>query len=93
MGVRGRKFVDRIGFENWDPFQSPKEPTDLKTARLIQNVDELTRKFTLSNPDSLPYTREYLDGVRIGAWGVINEIERFKGIFDFCKWYWHSRNT
>ena len=31
MNPRRRKFVDRIGYDNWDPFQKPNEPLDMRT--------------------------------------------------------------
>ena len=27
---RGRKYVDRIGYENWDPFMKPNDPLDIR---------------------------------------------------------------
>ena len=28
---RRRKFIDRIGYENWDPFPEPNEPIEIRT--------------------------------------------------------------
>ena len=30
MNPRRRKFVDRIGYDNWDPFQKPNDPLDVR---------------------------------------------------------------
>ena len=30
MSPRRRRFVDRIGYDNWDPFEAPKEPMDIR---------------------------------------------------------------
>ena len=31
ISPRRRKFIDRIGYENWDPFPEPNEPNDIRT--------------------------------------------------------------
>ena len=31
LSKRQRKWVDRVGFENWDPFQKPSDPIDIRT--------------------------------------------------------------
>ena len=41
MNPRRRKFVDRIGYDNWDPFQKPNDPLDVRldvTKRTTQQL-------------------------------------------------------
>ena len=30
MNPRRRKFIDRIGYDEWDPFQKPNDPMDIR---------------------------------------------------------------
>lgn len=33
MNPRRRKFIDRIGYDEWDPFQKPNDPMDIRVDR------------------------------------------------------------
>ena len=42
---RGRKYVDRIGYENWDPFMKPNDPLDIRQDVTKRTTQELVREF------------------------------------------------
>ena len=45
MHPRRRKFVDRLGYDTWDPFQKPKEPMELRTDPTGRTTQQLFREF------------------------------------------------
>lgn len=83
---RRRKFIDKIGYENWDPFQAPKEPLDIRkdaTQRTLQQLlSEFMRECRGKDRDAA-----WQSGASECALGIIQKDERYQGIFDFCLWY------
>lgn len=86
MSPRRRKFIDRIGYELWDPFQEPKEPLDIRRDRTRRTLQELMRDFLKEN-NSAGKDPAWRRGAQDCALGIINKDERYQGIFDFCLWY------
>jgi hypothetical protein len=86
ISKRRRKYVDRIGYENWDPFQEPKDPVDIRRDVTKRTVQELIRDFLASCPDK-ERNEAYLSGVREICQGVITVEDRCQGIYDFALWY------
>ena len=90
LSPRRRVFVDRIGYAAWDPFQPPKDPLDLRRDATERTAAELIRDF-LRSRDPFGAEREvdgsYLRGVRECALGLVNQDDRFRGIYEFCLWY------
>ena len=41
INPRRRKFIERIGYENWDPFPEPNEPNDIRTDISKRTVQQL----------------------------------------------------
>lgn len=88
MNPRRRKFVDKIGYENWDPFQAPKDPMDIRTDRTRRTVQDLLRDF-MKDQNGASRDKAWQDGARECALAIIRQDERFQGVFDFCLWYAH----
>ncbi len=86
MSPRRRRFVDRIGFAMWDPFQLPKDPLDIRTDVTQRTTQELVRAFLQENKDG-NFGNDYSKGVLECALGIVNKDEKFKGVFEFCLWY------
>ncbi len=86
MNPRRRKFVDRIGYDQWDPFQAPKDPLDIRTDCTRRTLQDLLREF-MSECGSLGHDAAWRSGARECALGIIQKDEKFQGIFDFCLWY------
>ena len=45
---RRRKFIDRIGYENWDPFPEPNEPMEIRTDVTKRTAQQLMQDFIRS---------------------------------------------
>lgn len=86
MNPRRRKFIDRIGYDIWDPFQEPKEPLDIRKDRTKRTLQDLMRDFLKEN-DSSDKDPAWRQGAQDCALGIIRKDERYQGIFDFCLWY------
>lgn len=86
MNPRRRKFVDRIGYDQWDPFQAPKDPLDIRTDRTNRTWQELFEQFMREN-NGARKDRAWRLGARECALGVVLKDEKYQGIFDFCVWY------
>ncbi|MDL2267765.1 hypothetical protein LJC46_07250 [Desulfovibrio sp. OttesenSCG-928-G15] len=86
MSPRRRRFVDRIGFDNWDPFEGPKEPMDIRTDITQRTVQELVRDF-LNSVSQEMHGGEYSRGATDVALGIVAGQEKYKGVLDFCVWY------
>lgn len=87
MNPRRRKFVDRIGYDNWDPFQKPNDPLDLRTDATGRTTQQLLNEFLRHAARKGPVGRDYAKGAAECALGVINRDEKYLGIYDFCSWY------
>ena len=88
MNPRRRKFVDRIGYDNWDPFQKPNDPLDVRLDVTKRTTQQLVREFLqLKAARNEQYGNDYGRGVLECALGIVNRDEKFQGITDFCLWY------
>lgn len=87
MNPRRRKFVDRIGYEQWDPFQKPNDPLDIRLDVTKRTTQQLIREFLQQAAQKGQYSNDYGRGALECALGVVNRDEKYLGIFDFCRWY------
>lgn len=85
MSPRRRKFVDKIGYDEWDPFQVPFDPIDLRkdiTGRTSQQLCEDFIREIHVNRNS-----EYAQAAAEFGVMLVMNFERVRPIFDFCVWY------
>ena len=86
MSPRRRKHIEKKGFEKWDPFEMPKDPIDIRKDKTKKTSQMLVREF-LQSRSSGEYSNEYGRGVLDFCLGIINEDERYIGMFEFASWY------
>ena len=86
---RGRRYVDRIGYENWDPFMKPNDPLDIRQDVTKRTTQELIREFlqTVARTSGESYSNEYAQGALQAALGIVNRDVTMIGTMDFCLWY------
>lgn len=91
MSPRRRRFVDRIGYEAWDPFQKPKEPLDMRTDNTRRTAQQLMRLFLREKglAEKTAPGNAYIRGALECAFGIVNQDETYQGIYEFCLWH-HS---
>lgn len=87
MNPRRRKFVDKLGYEQWDPFQAPKDPLDIRRDLTNRTFPELLAAFMKEHPGK-DKSSAWKNGVRECALGIIVRDEKYQAIFDFCHWYY-----
>jgi len=88
MAPRRRKFIDRIGYTHWDPFQKPKDPLDIRLDVTKRTTQQLVREFLQhAAAREAQLGNDYRRGALECALGVVNRDEKYLGAFDFCLWY------
>lgn len=84
LSPRRRKFIEKIGYDAWDPFQAPMDPVDLRRDASSRTARELVAAFLAATPGAS-------DAFAKGAWevclGVMAGSERHRGMYAFCAWY------
>ena len=86
MSPRRQKHILKRGFDKWDPFQEPKDPIDIRQDKTKRTSQMLIREF-LQNLASEGYSTEYARGAFELCLGIINDNEKYQGMFDFACWY------
>jgi hypothetical protein len=92
MSKRGRQRVLRLGYENWDPFQEPKDPREQIRGSLAVKVDALVHQFYAAAPcneEAKAFHRELVELCR----GLLQEELRARKIYQFCVWYGSVANS
>ena len=87
MSLRGKKYVDKMGYETWDPFQDPKDPLDIRTDVTKRTARQLVARFIQETTPADGGGNAYSQGVLECALGIVNKDDKCKGIFEFCIWY------
>ena len=83
---RQKHILNKVGYDKWEPFQEPKDPIDIRKDKSKRTTQMLVREF-LQSRDSEGYSNAYGRGVLEMALGIINEEERFIGMYEFACWY------
>ena len=86
MAPRRQAHIMKKGYDRWDPFQEPKDPIDIRKDKTKRTSQMLIREF-LQTRDPEICSNEYSRGVLDLCLGIINEQERFKGMYEFSCWY------
>ena len=86
MSPKRQKHILKKGYEKWDPFQEPKDPIDIRKDKSKRTTQTLVREF-LQAVSSEEYSNAYGRGVFEICLGIINDDERYRGMYDFSVWY------
>lgn len=86
MSARRQQHILKKGYEKWDPFQVPKDPIDIRRDRTKRTTQMLVREFLYSRTQE-EYSNSYGGGVLEICLGIINDDERYRGMFEFSCWY------
>lgn len=86
MSARGQKRILKIGYDKWDPFEEPKDPIDIRRDATKRTTQQLVREF-LQQCEHENYSNAYSRGVLEMALGIINDDDRFIGMYEFAAWY------
>jgi hypothetical protein len=86
MSPRAQKRILKLGYERWDPFEAPKDPIDIRRDKSNRTSQMLVREFLQSLPLE-SYSNSYGRGVLEMAVGIINDDDRFIGMYEFAIWH------
>lgn len=86
MSPRRQKHILKKGYEKWDPFEEPKDPIDIRKDKSNRTTKDLVREFLQIKPAE-DYSNSYGRGVLEMAIGIINNDERFIGMYEFACWH------
>jgi hypothetical protein len=86
MAPRRQKHILKKGYDKWDPFEEPKDPIDIRKDKTKRTTQMLVREF-LQSRDSEGYSNSYGRGVLEMAIGIINDDDRFIGMYEFVCWH------
>jgi hypothetical protein len=83
---RQKHILKKVGYDKWDPFEEPKDPIDIRKDKSRRTTQTLVREF-LQSRSSEEYSNSYGRGVLEMALGIINNEDRFIGMYDFAIWH------
>lgn len=87
MAPRRQKFIlDKVGYDRWDPFEKPKDPIDIRRDKSNRTAQMLVREF-LQSRSADDCSSAYGRGILEMAIGIINDDDRFVGMYDFALWH------
>lgn len=86
MSPRRQRHIMKKGYDKWEPFQAPKDPIDIRKDKSERTAQMLVREFLQTKArgnDSPAYRR----GVLEISLGLVNDDDRFLGMYEFSRWY------
>lgn len=86
MSPRRQQIILKKGYDKWDPFQEPKDPIDIRKDQTRRTSQMLVREF-LQSRSAEGYSNAYGRGVLEICIGIINDDERFRGMYEFACWH------
>jgi len=83
---RQKHIINKVGYDNWDPFEKPKDPIDIRRDQSNRTSQMLVREF-LQTRTMEGYSNSYGRGVLEMAIGIVNNDDRFIAMYEFALWY------
>ena len=83
---RQKHILKKVGYDKWDPFEEPKDPIDIRKDKSRRTTQQLVREF-LQSRSAEEYSSSYGRGALEMALGIINNEDRFIGMYDFAIWH------
>lgn len=86
MSERSQKRILKKGYDDWNPFEQPKDPIDIRKDATQRTSQMLIREF-LQSRGAETHSNQYGRGVVEICLGLINREDRFVAMFEFSCWY------
>jgi hypothetical protein len=86
MSKRGQERILRIGYENWDPFQEPKDPRERIFSSASLKAGALVKEFLhlhQAHQESPALIKDLFELCK----GLLQEEARAQTTLEFCNWY------
>ena len=86
MSPRRQQHILKRGYDKWEPFQEPKDPIDIRKDKSNRTTQMLANEFLQTKkPDG--HSPAYGRGVLEISLGIVNDDDRFLGMYEFSCWY------
>lgn len=86
MSERSKKRILKKGYDDWNPFELPKDPIDIRKDATKRTSQMLIKEFLQTRGEEA-LSNQYNRGVLEICIGLINQEDRFLAMFDFSCWY------
>jgi len=86
MKPRMQKWILKRGYEQWDPFQKPKDPVDIRKEATGRTTHMLVGEF-LKTKGTEDHSPAFDRGVLDLALGIVNNDDYYLGMLEFSRWY------
>lgn len=87
MSSRGQRRILKIGYDNWNPFQDPKDPIEIRRDSTDRTLSQLVSDFFSQVELDEEPSAKCRQGVLEMALGMINKDDRYIAMFKFACWY------
>ena len=84
MSARRQRHILKKGYDKWEPFQDPKDPIDIRKDKSKRTAQMLVREFL---QEKKTHSSSYGRGVLEISIGIVNDDDRFLGMYEFSCWY------
>jgi hypothetical protein len=92
MSKKGQERILRLGYENWDPFQAPKDPRERIFSNASVQATAWLREFYGSGDQNAESVAVHKELFELGT-GLIRGETRAKALFNFCVWLAENKKT
>ena len=86
MKPRMQKRILKRGYDQWDPFQEPKDPIDIRKEATGRTTHMLVGEF-LDTKREEGHSPAFDRGVLDLALGIVNNDDYYLGMLEFSRWY------
>lgn len=91
MSPRRQQKILKKGYDTWNPFLPPKEPSRFfrsptpEQEKEVREIDTLLSAFLDAHPGHV-YSKEYVSGAKEIYLGLHRGDEKYRGMYAFCCW-------
>jgi hypothetical protein len=86
MSPRRQNHILKKGYDDWFPFESPKDPIDMRKDKTRRTSQMLIREFLQSLPME-GYSNDFGKGAFDLCLGMMNKEDRYLGMYAFAVWH------
>ena len=94
ISPRRRKFIDRIGYDKWDPFPEPNDPVEIRTDVTKRTAQQLMKEFMRAKKCEAQLSGEaedsseaFIQGAMEATVGVVSHQGKLLRAYEFAAWY------
>ncbi|GAB6057480.1 hypothetical protein [Desulfonatronum parangueonense] len=89
LSERAKTFVQKVGYDKWDPFQKPNDPLDMRKFSTDKTARAMAMGFLQQRKEE-HYSNVYAKAVLDMCMGLMDNDERYVAMYEFAQWYQHQ---